>query len=129
MEISVNTISGKTITLKVVPSLNIEVMKAMIRDKEGIPPKQQVLTFGRWMLMNDRTLSDFNIQNENTISMHIRSRVGTESSVPASDLLVCINHIAYINYDDDDTNDNNNHDDKDDDDIDSNAATLPWGLE
>ena len=51
-------------------------MKAMIRDKEGTPPKQQILTLGRWMLMDDRTLSDYNIQNDNTIIMHIRSRGG-----------------------------------------------------
>jgi len=74
MEIFVKTLNGKTITLKVVPSLTIDVVKVMTKGKEGIPPDQQFLTFGRWMLMNGRTLSEYNIQNENTIIMHIRSR-------------------------------------------------------
>jgi large subunit ribosomal protein L40e len=69
MQIFVKTFAHKTLTLDIKPNDTINIVKAKIQDKIGIPPEDFRLVYGGKQLEEDQTLSYYNIKKESTLWM------------------------------------------------------------
>tara|TARA_B110000967_G_C18889259_1_gene566189 strand:+ start:1322 stop:1855 length:534 start_codon:yes stop_codon:yes gene_type:complete len=72
MQIFLKNFNGKTFALDVEPTTYVHELKNIISMKTGIPQKVQRLIFSSKQLSNYRTMSDYNILSESTISMVFR---------------------------------------------------------
>ena len=81
MQIFVDTVSGKTLTLEVEPTDSIEAIKVKIQEKTGILPECQRLYFAGKTLEEGKTLSDYNIQKETMLQLSVgKTNDGTGST-------------------------------------------------
>jgi hypothetical protein len=84
MHIFINTYSGKTITLRVKSSDNINSIKKKLYIKNNVYPDYQRLVFEGFSLENSKTLKYYNIKKNATIHLNIRLIGG----IPVADALV-----------------------------------------
>jgi hypothetical protein len=56
--------------------MNVCTLKELIQDKEGIPPDKQGLLFAGKQLEDERTIGEYNIQNEAKIHLVLSLRGG-----------------------------------------------------
>ncbi|CAN0158438.1 unnamed protein product [Pylaiella littoralis] len=84
MQLFVKTLTGKTVTVDVEPGDSIETLKHKIQEKEGIPAEQQRIIFGGKQLSGaDKQLSDFELEEGNTLHLVLRLRGGPEDDIPS----------------------------------------------
>jgi hypothetical protein len=74
LQIFVNTLSGKTITLEVYESYTILDIKRLIKKKENIPKTYQKLTYRCKLLDSKKTVKESRIENLSTINLMVNLR-------------------------------------------------------
>ena len=74
--IYIKTLTGKTVDINVAPFDNIEYIKSLYQDKEGVPPDQQRLIYNGVMLKDNKTIFDYKIEKESTLHLVLKLRGG-----------------------------------------------------
>ncbi len=72
MQIFVKLPSGRTITIDCEPFDSVLNIKNRVDDREGIKPDAQRLIYGGKQLQDDKSLADYNIKPEATLSLVLR---------------------------------------------------------
>ena len=72
----VKTIKGKSIIINIRMNATIFELKELLYDKEGIPPRDQILIFEGKQLRDDNTLQDYSIRNDSNIELNLQLRGG-----------------------------------------------------
>ena len=72
VQIFIKSVTGKTITLSILPGSTVEEVKAMIQDKEGIPSGRTRLTHNGRPMREEDSMRAHNVGGESTLQASIR---------------------------------------------------------
>lgn len=76
MQIFVQTLTGKTISLEVKSHYTIKKIKAKIQDEEGIHPAHQRLFLANKPLQNNQSLAHYKIRKDSTLDLLLHQHAG-----------------------------------------------------
>ncbi|XP_032812376.2 uncharacterized protein LOC116943556 [Petromyzon marinus] len=76
VQIFVVNFQGSTRTYDMSLSDRVQQLKVKIHREEGVPPREQILTFESQQLEGERTLRSYNIRAQSTIQLQARLRGG-----------------------------------------------------
>jgi len=79
MQIFVKTLQGQTITVDVNADDTIDAVKRKIQAKENLPAVDQRLVYAGKSLDDQRTLSDYNVQDSATMHLLLRLKGGGDA--------------------------------------------------
>ena len=77
VQIFIKSVTGKTVTLSILPSSTVEEVKAMIQDKEGIPSGRTRLTHNGRPMREEDSMQAHNVGRESTLQTSIKVCGGT----------------------------------------------------
>jgi len=80
--ITIKTLTGKSISIKVSLDMAVIEIKALIEDKEGIPRDQQRLIFAGKQLQEDRTLTDYCVTEGAVLHLVLRMKSHADPWTP-----------------------------------------------
>lgn len=72
MQIFIRLPSNKNIIAEIDQQMCCEDIKTMVWEREGMPEKNQMLTFGGKVLYNGMTLADMNVQHDDTVTCRFK---------------------------------------------------------
>lgn len=78
MQITVKTIASKSISLTVEPWDTLAKVKSRIEEQEGVPPAKQRLIFAGQQLKDEKTLSEYNVQQGSVMYLVLRLSMGSQ---------------------------------------------------
>ena len=71
---SIKNLTGKTIKIETPPNISVKLLKYFILIKEGYPISEQRLVFDGKQLENSKSIAEYGIQNESTLSLVLSLR-------------------------------------------------------